>query len=849
MNSAQLLQTLGLTVLHMLWVGALIGGAVFTWLRSRPSAAPATRYACAVVGLAALLIGTGSTFAFLASSHGDSPVAHRTEIAISSSADATPMNASAPSPAPRLGSRAIGSGFSPTSTVAWMWIIGLGIMSMRLVRQSIAVRRIRLVGVTPPPTGWTRTFDRLKSKIGVHPRVAMMASHAIDTPMVVGWIRPLVLVPATAFTSLTPEQLRMVLAHELLHIARRDHLVNMLQAVIEVLLFFHPVTWWLSRQIRVERENCCDDAALLVTGSPRCFAEALLVLESIRTDARPSGRILAATGEPLMHRISRLFGSDQPQPLNAGWRTVSACTLLAVAGLACATAAIDPIATAQDRDVPRAEQVDLEELKARIEGRIRAMGADLREQVAAGRISEADARARFEEGEKRMWMRYRAAEEQNATRGKSEPDHDAAVERMTRMVKNGEITKEQMRQRLDRMKQAESKGRPDARRRMSRADYDAAVERMTGMVKNGEITKEQMQQRLDRMKQAASKEGAKAQERIDLEELKAKIEERVRAMEMELREKVAAGQISETDAKARFEEGEKRMWMRYRAAEQKNADAMKAPAKNDRIDLEELKAKIEERVREMGTNLRKQVAAGELTADEARAKFEKGEARMWERYRAAEARNAEAMKNGARTDRVDLDELKTNIEERIRAMGMDLRKQVAAGEITADEGRARFEKGEARMWERYRAAEAKNAEAGKSKRDYDAAVRKMTEMVEDGKITREQMQRRLEQMKDRMGGSRKPEAPDGAEYMEAERKMAAMVKAGEITKEQMRQRLDRMKQDGSKKQRKTGKDGGRRMSRNDYDAAVKRMTEMVEDGTITREQMQQRLDRMKQAEE
>ena len=801
MNSAQLLQTLGLTVLHMLWVGALIGGAVFTWLRSRPSAAPATRYACAVVGLAALLIGTGSTFAFLASSHGDSPVAHRTEIAISSSADATPMNASAPSPAPRLGSRAIGSGFSPTSTVAWMWIIGLGIMSMRLVRQSIAVRRIRLVGVTPPPTGWTRTFDRLKSKIGVHPRVAMMASHAIDTPMVVGWIRPLVLVPATAFTSLTPEQLRMVLAHELLHIARRDHLVNMLQAVIEVLLFFHPVTWWLSRQIRVERENCCDDAALLVTGSPRCFAEALLVLESIRTDARPSGRILAATGEPLMHRISRLFGSDQPQPLNAGWRTVSACTLLAVAGLACATAAIDPIATAQDRDVPRAEQVDLEELKARIEGRIRAMGADLREQVAAGRISEADARARFEEGEKRMWMRYRAAEEQNATRGKSEPDHDAAVERMTRMVKNGEITKEQMRQRLD------------------------------------------------RMKQAASKEGAKAQERINLEELKAKIEERVRAMEMELREKVAAGQISETDAKARFEEGEKRMWMRYRAAEQKNADAMKAPAKNDRIDLEELKAKIEERVREMGTNLRKQVAAGELTADEARAKFEKGEARMWERYRAAEARNAEAMKNNARTDRVDLDELKTNIEERIRAMGMDLRKQVAAGEITADEGRARFEKGEARMWERYRAAEAKNAEAGKSKRDYDAAVRKMTEMVEDGKITREQMQRRLEQMKDRMGGSRKPEAPDGAEYMEAERKMAAMVKAGEITKEQMRQRLDRMKQDGSKKQRKTGKDGGRRMSRNDYDAAVKRMTEMVEDGTITREQMQQRLDRMKQAEE
>ena len=97
------------------------------------------------------------------------------------------------------------------------------------------------------------------------------------------------------------------------------------------------------------------------------------------------------------------------------------------------------------------------------------------------------------------------------------------------------------------------------------------------------------------------------------------------------------------------------------------------------------------------------------------------------------------------------------------------------------------------MWERYRVAEAQNAGAGKSKLDYDAAVRKMTGMVEDGTITREQMQKRLEQMKDRMGGSQNSKAPTRVEYTEAEKKMAAMVKAGEITREQMQQRLDRMK--------------------------------------------------------
>ncbi len=178
---------------------------------------------------------------------------------------------------------------------------------------------------------------------------------------------------------------------------------------------------------------------------------------------------------------------------------------------------------------------------------------------------------------------------------------------------------------------------------------------------------------------------------------------------------------------------------------------------------------------------------------------------MWMRYRAAEAKNADAMKKTATSERIDLDGLKTKIEERLRTMGMDLRKQVAAGEISEEDAKARFDEGEKRMWMRYRAAEAKNAEAMKktaserSMSDYDAAVRKMTEMVKNGEMTREQMQ----------------------------------------------QRLDRMKQADSKDEEA----GDRRRSMSDYDAAVRKMTEMVKNGEMTREQMQQRLDRMKQAGE
>ena len=753
MSSSHLLQTLGLTAIHMLWIGAVIGGVVFVVLRSNTASSPRARHACAVVGLIALVLGTVATFAFLSST---STMSNASPAAVAgpSTLDNAPAaleNASS-NWDPAAGTT--GSEITATTLVAVAWIAGIGFMFVRLVHQWRGTRRLRITAVAVPDARWLATFEALKSRIGVHARVSFLASDAIDVPMVVGWISPLVLVPVTAFTSLTPDQLRTILAHELQHIARQDHLVNMLQAFIEVLLFFHPVTWWLSRQIRVERENCCDDGTVLVTGSPRTLAEALLVLESLRADKATSPWLLTATGGSLMHRVSRLFGSNPPQPLNPDWRAVSACTLLAVAGLTFAIATTDPTAVAQDRGVVEANQVDLDELKSKIEERVRAMGMNLRKQVAAGEISEADAKARFEEGEKRMWMRYRAAEEKNSG-----------------AMKAGK----------------------------SKVDSDAAVEEMTEMVKSGEITREQMQQRLDRMKQAGSKEGAKVQERTDLDELKAGIEERVRAMGMNLRKQVAAGEISEADAKARFEEGEKRMWMRYRAAEEKNAGAMKARAKNDRIDLDELKAGIEERVRAMGMNLRKQVAAGEISEADAKARFEEGEKRMWMRYRAAEEKNAGAMKARAKNDRIDLDELKAGIEERIRAMGSDLRKQVAAGEISEADAKARFEEGEKRMWMRYRAAEAQNAEAGKSRSDYDAAVKKMTEMVKNGEMTREQMQ----------------------------------------------QRLDRMKRADSKDE----KAGDRRRSRTDYDAAVKKMTEMVKNGEMTREQMQQRLDRMKRAGE
>ncbi len=92
--------------------------------------------------------------------------------------------------------------------------------------------------------------------------VHVAQSSAVSVPVMVGWLKPVVLLPAAAMSGLTIQQIEALLAHELAHVRRHDYLVNLLQSVVETLLFYHPAVWWMSRQVRAEREHCCDDLAL-----------------------------------------------------------------------------------------------------------------------------------------------------------------------------------------------------------------------------------------------------------------------------------------------------------------------------------------------------------------------------------------------------------------------------------------------------------------------------------------------------------------------------------------------------------------------------------------------------------
>lgn len=191
-----------------------------------------------------------------------------------------------------------------------LWSCGVLLFSLRLVwasRQISALRR----EAKPAEAAVLAIVAGLQERMQLARPVRALVSAVADCPSVVGWIKPVVLLPAATVLGLTPQQLEAVLAHELAHILRYDYLVNMLQTVVETLLFYHPAVWWALARIRHERELCCDDLAVDSCGDALCYARALTRLERLR--ATTPRLALGSAGGPLLYRIQRLAG-------DTGWQ-------------------------------------------------------------------------------------------------------------------------------------------------------------------------------------------------------------------------------------------------------------------------------------------------------------------------------------------------------------------------------------------------------------------------------------------------------------------------------------------------------------------------------------------------
>ena len=296
--SLPLLRAIGWALLHSLWQGALLALLAVVALRLARHRSAELRYGIASAALGVLVLAFAGTLLWI-SGGGD------------------PLSASG---SPLLVPIGEGQGFElwvprlRTALGPWIpwlflvWVLGFSLRLMGMGRSLAWLYGPCLRSLQSPPAPWRARFEALRLRSGIRRSVRLGISKQVDSLLALGWLKPVVLIPAAALLSLSPAALEAVLIHELEHVRRGDFLANVLQTFAEALLFYHPAVWWLSRCIRQEREHCCDDAAVQSCGDPLLYASALVRLEELRTqpflipDLAP-----AASGGRLMSRIQRLL--------------------------------------------------------------------------------------------------------------------------------------------------------------------------------------------------------------------------------------------------------------------------------------------------------------------------------------------------------------------------------------------------------------------------------------------------------------------------------------------------------------------------------------------------------------
>jgi uncharacterized protein (TIGR03435 family) len=319
------IELLGATLLHFVWQGILIA-AIYAVAR-RCASRSEIRYLLACAALAAMAASPLATWVALR----PGPQA----VAVVASFP-TPHAASAASGFRGDLPRFFTAGYErvPSAWLSWVaavWMTGVMVFCLRLLGGWMIATRLLHRQVRPAPRQWQEALDQLRARVGVSRPVRLLVSGLVQAPAVVGLLRPVVLAPVGALAGLPMEQAEALLLHELAHIRRCDYLANALQTIVEALLFYHPAVWWVSGHMRSERELCCDDETVAVTGDALSYARALAEVGAAGHAYYQAA--VAATGGSLADRVARLLGEPRPAP-----RAHSPAAVTVAAALAAITA-------------------------------------------------------------------------------------------------------------------------------------------------------------------------------------------------------------------------------------------------------------------------------------------------------------------------------------------------------------------------------------------------------------------------------------------------------------------------------------------------------------------------------
>jgi len=304
--SPEWLEALGWTLLHFVWQGAALA-ALFAVANTVCQQAT-TRYALAVITLGLMMAAPVITFTELTQTQQRDPAVKYGAQGAFASAEKPVQGVSV---AARLGAPPPEVPQRQPAVILFVeaWFLGVLLLSLRTAGGLLLIEKMRRSEIKPVRRELFAKCQVLQREMGLERVIRYCECLRLDAPAVLGWFRPVVLLPARALTGLSEEQLEMVIAHELAHVRRLDCFVNLFQIGVETLLFYHPAVWWVSQRIRIEREHCCDDEAVALCGNAVTYARALTLMEEWRT--APS-LMMAANRSPLSQRVVRLLGLDGP---------------------------------------------------------------------------------------------------------------------------------------------------------------------------------------------------------------------------------------------------------------------------------------------------------------------------------------------------------------------------------------------------------------------------------------------------------------------------------------------------------------------------------------------------------
>lgn len=314
-------EIVGYTLIHSVWQGLLILVIIAVLLRSLPSKSSILRYTIATAGLFSILCASLVTIFILKAEEPGSKILTANDYQLINIGitvdDSLPLLASV-------------EGFVENCMPLFLmlWIVGALFFVMRIFVGLAYVNRLREESI-PVGNKWNSYIQEISSRLKIERVITLAESAAIDAPVVIGWAKPFILIPIGMFAGLSTAQLETIFIHELMHIRRKDYLVNLIQSFVEAVYFFNPFVWIISNIVKRERELCCDDGVVELHGNTAAYASALAALEEARVSGTALSLSLTGNKNELLKRIKRLMEKSAHHHYSDG-KVIPAVLLLSV---------------------------------------------------------------------------------------------------------------------------------------------------------------------------------------------------------------------------------------------------------------------------------------------------------------------------------------------------------------------------------------------------------------------------------------------------------------------------------------------------------------------------------------